>query len=234
MDQAHVKALFRNSHISQFPAALAPRSHTTTFLGDSPRALPRLDVDFGRMNAPIDLAITSERKAEMRFQWWATMWIRVRNAHVAESPSLFPLAHRRVHDVRFNDVVEEQSPHAITEAQAVSICEFIRANVSFSARTLVSCPGGYGRSPAVALGALCALRFTPEAALARVIQAAAHPEPNPLVVRTFDRVLRTDGRIWNVFEAWASASMWFRWRQRDLDVEPLETFRLRLRGGEQH
>jgi predicted protein tyrosine phosphatase len=61
------------------------------------------------------------------------------------------------------------------------------------ARLLVHCHGGYGRSPAVAIGILVHNGWTVSRACSEVRSQRPHCDPNRLLLELFDRALRLGG-----------------------------------------
>jgi predicted protein tyrosine phosphatase len=94
--------------------------------------------------------------------------------------------------VCFRDVVTGDD--LFTPAHARRLLE-AAALISQGDHVLVHCRGGIGRSPAVAVGILAALGYSPEEAVRAVFEVREQADPNPRVLAVFDEILALDGAL---------------------------------------
>jgi predicted protein tyrosine phosphatase len=149
-----------------------------------------------------ELKISCLKEAIQLSQKWATHTVSVVDPEFIKHPITLPIAKKGAllqryyfHDITKNDfLLFLKYPKLAEPKQIRDILEFT-APLQSADKLLVHCHAGISRSTAVACGILCQHGLSPHEAIQYVLSIRPQANPNPHVLKIFDKVLGFKGEL---------------------------------------
>ncbi|MDM8558892.1 hypothetical protein [Candidatus Parabeggiatoa sp. HSG14] len=149
-----------------------------------------------------ELKISCLRKAIQLSQEWATHTVSLVNPEIIKHPITLPTARKGAllqryyfHDITKNDfLLFLKHPKLAEPKQIKDILEFT-TSLQSTDKLLIHCHSGISRSTAVACGILCQHGLLPCKAIQHVLSIRPQANPNPHVLKIFDKILGFKGEL---------------------------------------